>query len=131
MSKINPGAGGVKPVEVQHRRRAAAAQPGTDFDARLDRFIGESAQPKGEVRFSKHATARLDSRGLDVGEAEMAQLNDACDQLDAKGANEALVLTADRAYVVGVKQRTVITAMPRSEAMGTIFTNIDSTFIVD
>ena len=131
MAKINSGAGGVKPVEVQHRRQPAKAQQGSDFGARLDRIIGESTAPKGEIRFSKHAAARLDSRGLNVGEAEMAQLNDACDQLASKGANEALVLTSDRAYVLGVKQRTVITAMPRSEAMGTIFTNIDSTFIVD
>ena len=35
------------------------------------------------------------------------------------------------ALIVGVPKRTVITAMSRSEAMGNIFTNIDSTLVGD
>lgn len=64
-----------------------------------------------------------------VDAAEQARLEDAVDALSAKGANESLVLTNDAAYVVGIPQRTVITAMSRQEAMGQIFTQIDSTFV--
>ena len=37
----------------------------------------------------------------------------------------------DMAMIVGVPKKTVITAMSRNEAMGNIFTNIDSTLVVD
>jgi flagellar operon protein len=66
-----------------------------------------------------------------VDEAEQARLTQAVDKLMERGAKESLVLTADAAYVVGVPQRTVITAMSRSEALGQIFTQIDSTFVSD
>jgi flagellar operon protein len=59
----------------------------------------------------------------------MATLENALDQLDRRGAKESLVLMGDRAFVVGVPNRTVITVVDRSEAMGTVFTNIDSTFV--
>jgi hypothetical protein len=36
----------------------------------------------------------------------------------------------DHAFVVGVPRRTVITAMTRQEAVGSIFTNIDSTLVM-
>ena len=36
----------------------------------------------------------------------------------------------DHAFIVGVPKRTVITAMSRIEAVGNIFTQIDSTLFV-
>ena len=52
------------------------------------------------------------------------------DQLARKGARESLVLLEDNAYIVGVPDRRVITVMSRGEAVGNIFTNIDSTLVV-
>jgi flagellar operon protein len=52
------------------------------------------------------------------------------DRLAQKGAQESLVLMGDHAFIVGVQNRTVITAMSRDEAMGNIFTQIDSTLVV-
>ena len=82
-----------------------------------------------EVQFSQHAKKRLASRGIEIDAPEMQRLNDAVDQLADRGARESLVLLDDRAYVVGVPKRTVITAMSREEALGNVFTNIDSTFV--
>ena len=48
------------------------------------------------------------------------------DQLELKGAKESLVLLDDVALIVGVPKRTVITAMSRDEALGNLFTGIDS-----
>jgi flagellar operon protein len=83
------------------------------------------------VAFSRHAQARLESRGLDLDADQMERLGEGIDQLDQRGAKESLVLMDDMALIVGVPKRTVITAMSRSEAMGNIFTNIDSTLVVD
>jgi flagellar operon protein len=130
---------GVGPVEqAQVRRRPAKKQSSTGFDQALERMLRDSpapavepSKPEGvnEISFSRHAEARLESRGISLSEEEKQQLSGAFDQLAERGAKESLVLLGERAYVVGVPKRTVITAMPRSEALGTIFTNIDSTFV--
>ena len=130
---------GVGPVEQAHvRRRPAKKRGATGFDQALERMLRDSqvppaepSKPSGttEISFSRHAEARLESRGISLTEDEKQQLSGAFDQLAERGAKESLVLLGDRAYVVGVPKRTVITAMPRSEALGTIFTNIDSTFV--
>jgi flagellar operon protein len=84
---------------------------------------------RSPVQFSRHAAARLTSRGIEIGPEELERLGSAIDRLEESGARESLVLLGDNAYVVGVPTRTVITAMPRSEALGTVFTRIDSTFV--
>jgi len=57
-------------------------------------------------------------------------LAEAMDTLAKREAKESLVLLGENAFVVGVPKRTVITAMTRKEAMGTVFTNIDSALIL-
>jgi len=89
----------------------------------------ESLPDRGPVRFSRHAQARLESRGVELVEEEREKLDRAVDALDRRGGKEGLVLFSDRAYIVGVPQRTVITVFDRSEALGHVFTNIDSTYV--
>jgi len=84
----------------------------------------------GELRWSRHATARLRSRGIELNEQATEELTEAVDLLESKGAKESLVLYDEHAFIVGVQRRTVITAMTRDEAVGSIFTNIDSTIVV-
>ena len=102
----------------------------TDFASELDRLLAtpeqESAAPSAEVHFSKHAKARLQSRGITLDESHMERISKAVDQLEGKGAKESLVLLDDTALIVGVPKRTVITAMSRDEALGNLFTGIDS-----
>jgi flagellar operon protein len=115
----------------------------TDFEQSLDRLLdatpkaqpapkpadGGEAAPGAGLKFSRHASARMQSRGIELSEEELEKLQNAVDALDRRGAKESLVLLGDRAYVVGVPNKTVITVVDRAEALGTIFTNIDSTFV--
>jgi len=116
--------------------RRSRKRPASGFDAALDRLVNEQ-RPKGpegsaqSVSLSKHARARLQSRGLQLDHAERDRLQNAVDELAKRGAREALVLTTRHAFVVGVPKRTVITAMGRSEALGQVFTGIDATFVTD
>lgn len=89
-----------------------------------------AAEKNGELRWSRHATARLRSRGIELDERAQTEIADAVDQLKGKGAKESLVLYEEHAFIVGVQRQTVITAMTRDEAVGSIFTNIDSTIVV-
>jgi flagellar operon protein len=88
------------------------------------------AEKTGELRWSRHATARLRSRGINLDEQATAEISEAVNMLESKGAKESLVLYDEHAFIVGVQRRTVITAMTRDEAVGSIFTNIDSTIVV-
>jgi len=146
VSKIQ-GPGALLPASPETHE---APQPKVPFDRALDRFLRESDQERrvedtavaeesgkssafkkdGAVNFSRHAKARLESRNIDLTEADMQRLESAIDQLNERGSKESLVLMEERAYIVGVPKRTVITVMERQEALGTIFTNIDSTFVV-
>ncbi len=83
-----------------------------------------------DIRFSKHAATRLRSRGIELSQADLQELSDAVDRLESKNARESLLLLGEHAFIVGVPKRTVITALTRREAIGSIFTNIDSTLVL-
>ena len=60
----------------------------------------------------------------------LQRLNDGIEIAAEKGSNETLVLVDRTAFVVSVKNRTVITTMSQEDLKGNIFTNIDSTVIM-
>jgi flagellar operon protein len=84
----------------------------------------------GSLRLSKHVSQRVDRRQLDLGPDRMRMLENAVDKAAAKGARESLVLLDDLALLVSVRNRTVITAMDKSDMKEGVFTQIDSAIIV-
>ena len=83
-----------------------------------------------KVKFSKHANERLRDRQVDLSDQELAKLDDTVERMAEKGARESLIYMNDMAFVVSVKNRTVITAMDGTSAKENIFTNIDSAAIL-
>jgi flagellar operon protein len=81
------------------------------------------------VQFSKHAVQRLERRNLAVDPASLQRLQDGVDRAAGKGARDAVVLVDDTAFVVSVRNRTVITAVGRDQMKDHVFTNIDSAVI--
>ncbi len=128
--------GGAPPVAAPQQPAAARrGAPGTGFDALLDSLgrttpSRDETAPAGDIVFSRHATARMRSRGIELDEADVAAMGEAIDRLAERNARESLVLMGDHAFIVGVPKRTVITAMTRQEAIGSVFTNIDSTLVL-
>ena len=83
------------------------------------------------VKFSQHASQRLQTRNINLSNDQMNQLKSAVDKAAQKGARESLILmNNDLALVVSVTNRTVITAMDGSSIRDNVFTNIDSAVIV-
>lgn len=82
------------------------------------------------LKFSAHASARLQSRKVAMGPEQMRKLNEAVDKAAAKGLDDALVLTSDAAFIVSVKNRTVVTALDRNSLDGNVFTNIDGAVVI-
>ncbi len=81
------------------------------------------------VRFSKHAAIRLDDRNIELSSEQLNRLNEGTQKANAKGINESLVLVDELAFIVNIKNNTVITAMDQSEARENVFTNIDGAVI--
>ncbi len=80
----------------------------------------------GKVKFSGHAKTRMTGRDIALSDTEMTRLESAVDKATEKGAKESLVLYPDKAFIVSVPNRTVITAMDRQQLDNGVITNIDS-----
>lgn len=83
------------------------------------------------VGFSKHAMKRIESRNIEILDGDrLERLNKGIEIAAEKGSNETLVLVDQTAFVVSVKNNTVITTLSQEDLKGNIFTNIDSTVIM-
>ena len=105
-------------------RSAKAATTGGVFEQVLNQAIGG-------VKFSQHATQRLQTRNINLSPTQLNQLNSAVDKAAQKGSRESLILMNNElALVVSVTNRTVITAMDGASIKDNVFTNIDSAVVV-
>lgn len=83
-----------------------------------------------ELKFSKHAGIRLEQRNISLSEAQLKRLSEGTRKADEKGIKESLMIMDDMAFIVNVKNNTVITAMDQTENSENVFTNIDGAVIV-
>ena len=79
------------------------------------------------LKFSKHASQRLNSRNIELSGEQQMRLSDAAGKARDKGMNESLVMVDDLAFIVNVKNNTVVTAV--NGTANAIFTNIDGAII--
>ena len=82
------------------------------------------------LKFSKHAGERLEERNITLSIEQMKRLEEATVRADEKGIKESLMLMDNMAFIVNVKNSTVITAMDQTDNKDNIFTNIDGAVIM-
>lgn len=117
--RINPGIS--KP-----RTQQQVNNTGNSFSEILNKQIDTDK----ELKFSKHAMERLSHRHINISPEKMEKLNSAVEKADLKGSKESLILMDDLAFVVSIKNRTVITAVDGNSMKDNVFTNIDSAVII-
>ena len=81
------------------------------------------------ITFSAHTVERLRERGIQLTGGELERLTDAVSRAEEKGASDSLIFVDDTAFIVSIKNRTVVTAMTGDSIRNNVFTNIDSTVI--
>jgi flagellar operon protein len=86
--------------------------------------VGEA----GELKFSKHANERLASRNIDLTDEQYKRLENGAMLAGSKGIQESLVMVDNLAFIVNIKNNTVVTAVNNGEEK--VFTNIDGAVIV-
>lgn len=80
------------------------------------------------LKFSKHANERLASRNIDLSQGQLERLMNGTKKAHEKGINESLVMIDNIAFIVNVKNNTVITAV--NDKDDKVFTNIDGAVIM-
>lgn len=111
----------------QTNRTAAAQTTGLSFEEVLQR---RQETGGAGLRFSRHASARLESRGITLSDEQSERLESGVMQAKEKGISESLVLVDSLAFIVNVPNQTVVTAMDQNDTTSNIFTNIDGAVIM-
>ncbi|MCP4728379.1 MAG: hypothetical protein GY863_25305 [bacterium] len=100
------------------------------FQTNFQDYLQKSLEGQTGVKFSAHAANRLFERNITLSPDDVSRLNKAVSKAEEKGSRESLVLMNDMAFVVSVKNKTVVTAMANSQLKDNVITNIDSTVIM-
>ncbi len=127
--KINNQFSSIEQVTSQYLNKKATSVGTTNQNISFTEVL-KSKQADTELKFSKHAASRLADRQIDLTEEQMKRLEDGTKKASEKGIQESLVLIDQLAFIVSVKNNTVITAMDQKETNDSIFTNIDGAVIM-
>jgi flagellar operon protein len=95
----------------------------------FEEILRQKKHPE-ELRFSKHAENRLSDRNITLSKEQLNRLNSGARKASEKGINESLVMVDSLAFIVNVKNNTVITAMDSTDSNENIYTNIDGAVIM-
>jgi flagellar operon protein len=124
---LPPGIGGPSPVApaASPTGNAQAAPAGPSFASVLDEQVGSAQAP----RFSRHALDRLSQRGIALDAPTVGRLTEGIGRAAGKGSRDSVVFVDRTAFVVSVRNNTVITAVDSGHMREQVFTNIDSAVI--
>lgn len=100
----------------------------TDGGQSFDDILQKLSDEKDAVKFSKHANARLQSRNINLSNEQIDRLNEGVSRARSRSINESLIMMDNMAFIVNVKNNTVVTAM--DDKTDSVFTNIDGAVIV-
>lgn len=116
------GVNGIPQIKTQRPE----VQQKKGFDSLLQKALSEN----DGIKFSKHAELRLKARDINLTIEQKEKISTAVAKAELKGVRDSLVLMDNMAFVVNVRNRTVITAANNSELKENVFTNIDGAVIV-
>jgi len=125
---LPPAGGPLGPEPARPRAAGGGAAPAAKPFAEV--LQQQLLQTREGVKFSAHAQERLRLRSINLSQADLAGIDDAVKRAAAKGARESLLLSDKAAFVVSVRNRTVITVVDAASMKENVFTNIDSAVLL-
>lgn len=132
MNKIANQFASIEQVTDRYLNTPKVSQTGSSAELSFAEILQEkqNARESSELKFSKHATMRLEHRNINLSAEQSERLEAGVQKASEKGINESLVVVDSLAFIVNVPNRTVVTAIDGQESDGHIFTNIDGAVIV-
>jgi flagellar operon protein len=91
--------------------------------------LAKRAHATEPPRFSRHALERLQRRGIEITQPTLERLAEGVARAAGKGSRDSAIFVDGTAYVVSVRNNTVITAVGPEHMREHVFTNIDSAVI--
>lgn len=98
-------------------------------DVQFGDLLQREVREQTSVKFSAHAQNRLQHRQISLTDPQMARLEKSVSSAAEKGADSSLVLLDNLAFIVSVRNRTVVTALDQAQTNSHVFTQIDSAVI--
>ena len=112
-----------------HNTKTVDIEDTTGHTSFKEIFAAKTNTESDDVKFSKHANQRLESRNITLSPAQKLRLNEGVEKARDKSINDTLVMMDNLAFIVNVKNNTVVTALEQNEDSN-VFTNIDGAVIV-
>ena len=109
-------------TDIQHRNDSNKRKTEVNFEDVLN--------SEKKLKFSAHAQKRMESRNIMINSDEMKKIEESVAKLRNKGCQDSVILSQDRAYVISIKNNTVVTIVDEGSLKDSVFTNIDSMTLV-
>ena len=109
-------------TDIQHRNDSNKRKTEVNFEDVLN--------SEKKLKFSAHAQKRMESRNITINSDEMKKIEEIVAKLRNKGCQDSVILSQDRAYVISIKNNTVVTIVDEGSLKDSVFTNIDSMTLV-
>ena len=129
MQRLHESYSSIEQMRDQLLNQSQKVKNSQETEVSFQEILSEkkNAQDVNNLKFSKHANARLQTRGIDLSAEQMERLENGTSKAREKGIQESLVMVDNLAFIVNVKNNTVITAV--NDTTDSIFTNIDGAVI--
>lgn len=130
MEKITNQFSSIEQVTSQYLNNKTVNNTSQSTDVSFEDVLRQTAlERETGLKFSKHASMRLNERDIILTQNQSTRLENGVDAASKKGINDSLVLVDNLAFIVNVPNKTVVTAMDQEDASEHIFTNIDGAVI--
>ncbi len=110
-----------------NRNRTAGKKTDAPLGKSFEEILALQKEQAAGLKFSKHASERLIDRDIDMTDEQLSRLEDGAKKAGLKGITESLVMVDGMAFIVNIKNNTVITAVTGDDEM--VFSNIDGAVI--
>ncbi len=132
MNKISNQFSSIEQVTDQYLKKDSRNSVNNYSDISFEEILKQkqSVNESSTLKFSKHASQRLQSRNIELSNEQKERLETGAEKAEAKGMRESLVIVDSYSFIVNVPSKTVVTAMEQSESEENIYTNIDGAVII-
>ena len=120
---------GNKAVDVSNRLPKTGNS--SEFSELLKSKVSNEKPLHDGIELSTHAQKRLQERQIDFNGEEYMKVKNAMAKISAKGGKNSLIISDKAAYIVGVANKRIVTAVDKNNMSENVFTKIDSTMFIN
>ena len=132
MNKISNQFSSIEQITDQYLKKSSQSFTVPEREVSFGEILKEkqSVNENSVLKFSKHASMRLQSRTIELSTEQKERLETGAEKAEAKGMRESLVIVDSYSFIVNVPNKTVVTAMDQTESEENVYTNIDGAVII-